>query len=91
MQNQKENNYKSSKTNLNFMYKSQNTVNIPILHKRTQSSNKAKTFKNTSGVKKTVRRIMTNLFPIQKFNNNNINKKKNLIIIYIFLIQIIII
>ena len=38
MQNQKENNYKSSKTNLNFMYKSQNPVNIPILHKRTQSS-----------------------------------------------------
>ena len=70
MQIQKDNNYKSHKNNLNFMYKSQNPANIPILHKRTQSSNKAKTFKNTSRVKKTVKRIMTNLFPIKKSNNN---------------------
>ena len=74
MQSQKDNINKTYKNNLNFMYKSQNPANIPILHKRTQSSNKAKTFKNTSRVKKTVKRIMTNLFPIKKNNNNN---KKN--------------
>ena len=71
MQSQKDNINKTYKNNLNFMYKSQNQINIPILHKRTQSSTKAKTFKNTSRVKKTVKRIMTNLFPIKKNNNNN--------------------